>query len=413
MNRGLADPQPAAPPRRLHIALVNTLYFPDEIGGAERSVKVLAEGLTRAGHKVTVIRAGEADRRYEAEGIDVVQRAVRNLYWPFDGQRHETAVRLAWHGVDAYNLAQPAGLAAILRELHLDVVHTNNLFGLSVAAWTAAARAKVPLVHTTRDYYLLCQRSTMRKATGSCATQCARCRLFTVARRRLSTSVNAVVGISQHILDTHLRAGYFAGSRHAVIHNAVTGRESASAPAPAGSGDGQRLVVGYLGRLEEEKGVELLIRAWQAMPAQHAHRLRIAGSGAPDYERHLKVLAADSPIEFVGTVDAGTFLRGVALLVVPSLWAEPMGRVVIEAYLAGKPVVVCNRGGLPELVDEDRTGWIVEPTIDALSARLHQALAVPAQLQAMAAKVLDKSDEFSAARMVDRYEVIYRSVSTN
>jgi glycosyltransferase involved in cell wall biosynthesis len=219
--------------------------------------------------------------------------------------------------------------------------------------------------------------------------------------------VQAVVGISQHILETHVRAGYFAGSRHAVIHNAVAG--GGSAPVPVVSGDGERLVVGYLGRLEEEKGVELLIRAWQAGP-RTAHRLLIAGSGAPDYEHHLLALAADSAIEFVGTVDAGSFLRHVDLLVVPSLWAEPMGRVVVEAYLAGRPVVVSNRGGLPELVDEGRTGWIVEPTVEALSSRLQLALAAPALLRAMAAEVSRKSVEFDALRMVDRYEAIYRSV---
>ena len=409
MPRVVADPG-----RPVHVALVNTLYHPDELGGAERSVRVLAQALQQQGQQVTVVRAGPDDRDYAVDGVTVLQRRTRNLYWFFDGQRHPAASRLAWHAVDAFNPMQVDGLAQLFQQRQVDVVHTHNLLGLSVATWAAATRVRIPIVHTTRDYYLMCQRSTMRKRAGACQRSCTRCRWFTWSRRRLSASVAPVVGVSDSILATHVGAGYFPNAARQVIYNAVghmpaadhEGNGAVQAVTP-----GVQRVVGYLGRLEEPKGIELLIDAW-CLAARPGWTLKIAGRGEPAYEAHQRQLAGDLPIEFLGTVRADEFLRGVDLLVVPSVWEEPMGRVVVESYLAGKPVIVTDRGGLPELVDEGLTGWTVAAEVPQLAARLGAVLAQPAQLAAMAPAIAHKALQFNAPHMASQYLAAYRQALT-
>ena len=67
-------------------------------------------------------------------------------------------------------------------------------------------------------------------------------------------------------------------------------------------------------------------------------------------------------IRFLGRVDdPGRVLAEIDALVVPSVWEEPLSRTIFEAYGAGVPVIVSNRGGNPEAVDVGATGFVVDP----------------------------------------------------
>jgi glycosyltransferase involved in cell wall biosynthesis len=65
-----------------------------------------------------------------------------------------------------------------------------------------------------------------------------------------------------------------------------------------------------------------------------------------------------------------------AFVVAPALWEEPFGLVVVEAMARGRPVLVTALGEPAEIVD-DRSGWVVEPTVDALASGLRAAFAGP------------------------------------
>jgi glycosyltransferase involved in cell wall biosynthesis len=105
-------------------------------------------------------------------------------------------------------------------------------------------------------------------------------------------------------------------------------------------------VVAFLGRVVEDKGVEVLLRAWAMLrlPAAEAS-LVIVGPGRFDY---IERLAAASEARFYGMrKDVLTPLHAADVVVVPSLW-EPFGRVVIEAMAAGCPVIGSDTGGIRE-----------------------------------------------------------------
>jgi len=87
----------------------------------------------------------------------------------------------------------------------------------------------------------------------------------------------------------------------------------------------------------------------------------IGGRGNVEYERYLRAKYESPAIKFLGIVQPADFFPEVDVLVVPSLWHDPSPRVVSEANAYGVPVIGSNRGGIPELIEEGRTGFIFDP----------------------------------------------------
>ena len=79
--------------------------------------------------------------------------------------------------------------------------------------------------------------------------------------------------------------------------------------------------------------------------------MQIGGDGEQDYVERLKMKYSSKKVQFLGKVNSEEFLKKIRLLVVPSLWEEPFGRVIIEAHACACPVLVSNRGGMPELIN--------------------------------------------------------------
>jgi glycosyltransferase involved in cell wall biosynthesis len=122
----------------------------------------------------------------------------------------------------------------------------------------------------------------------------------------------------------------------------------------------------FVGRLRIRKGVEVLLEALSDLRSRHpAAILRIAGDG--EHRRRLERRAAElglgEVVVFLGTCDARRvrgLLAGAAALVVPSIY-EGMPLVVLEAMAAGVPVVASAVSGIPEVVVDGETGWLVPP----------------------------------------------------
>ncbi len=130
--------------------------------------------------------------------------------------------------------------------------------------------------------------------------------------------------------------------------------------------------IGYIGRLVEEKGVDLLLHALSDLPGEW--RLRILGSGPQKgrlqgllQELALKHVAFDSPIPSPGMPD---YYRGLDLLVLPSRtrpnWKEQFGRVLIEAMATGVPVVGSDSGEIPHVIGD---AGLIFPEDDSLALR--------------------------------------------
>lgn len=410
MNSHAASYQLVAPGQTMHVVLINSYYHPHEPGGAERSVRSLAEGLVAIGHRVTVIALGDKRHSYQVNGVAVEQLPIRNRYLPL-GRGHDGGLgKLQWHARDSYNSAAGRDIERLLRQLRPDLVHSHNLGGFSVAAWAAVKRLGLPLVHTTRDFYLLCPKTTMQgRGDSSCASPCAACRPFAWPRRRASRLVDHVVGISHFILKRHLDNGYFPTASSSVIYNGY------DAPAVAFKPPGDVLTLGFIGRLAPAKGVGMLLDALALLVADNVPvQLLIAGEGDSDYVAQLKQQAEKLPVTFVGHQQPAEFFRQIDIAVVPSIWNEPLGRVVIEAMANGKPVVATPVGGIPELMN-DKCGVLSlsDTPADFYSAILHLCSYVSRNAEKAFGDSREHASSFSSELISGQYSKVYESIFLN
>jgi glycosyltransferase involved in cell wall biosynthesis len=396
----------------LKILLINTLYTPNLIGGTERAVQLLAESLAREGRRVVVASTApeRGVRTATVNGVKAYYVGLKNLYWPFGEREYYRALKPLAHTLDTRNPWMAREVGRILDEERPDLVHTNGLGGFSVLAWQRVEQRRLPLVHTLHDHYLLCPRSTMFRRGRSCDKQCAECRLYSLPRRRPSDRVDVVVGVSRYILERHLKLGYFAATpEKRVIPNAYRA-EPASLSVERRS---PPVRFGYLGMLHPVKGIEKLLETVAEL-RRGAWSLSVAGRGRVAYESYLRNKYRMSDVDFLGHVDSGSFLPELDVLVVPSLVHESFGRVVIEAYAYGVPVIGASRGGIPELVEEGRTGFLFDPERPGdLKSRMQRFIDDPAVIRGMRRACREKAKDFLPEDIVWKYLMVYEEAVEN
>jgi glycosyltransferase involved in cell wall biosynthesis len=99
----------------------------------------------------------------------------------------------------------------------------------------------------------------------------------------------------------------------------------------------------------------------------------IGGTGKDEYMQRLQHEFSGPQIRFLGFTEPQAFFAQIDVLLVPSIWEEPLGRVIYEGFANGVPAIVANIGGMPEIIDPGVTGYIVPPNdVDGLAVVLRQ-----------------------------------------
>lgn len=397
----------------MRILIANSLYptplHPSVIGGAENSVRYLAEALVDAGHRVRAVRLhtpGCPETFEKVNGVEVYSVPIRNLYWFGDTAIHGKLTKLMWHGVDDW-LNGARGLEKHLDDFTPDILHTNNLAGITTFLWRAAHKRSIPIIHTLRDYYLLCPRSMMFRKGCICSISCKDCQLLTIRRRGMTALVQCVVGNSSKTLDIHINEGLFANAicRVPIGNISSTGR---SVPVSAPPED-RPLRFGFIGRISEEKGVKELVAAFATLNNFQCE-LIIAGRTRKGQMEQLKSLAGGARISFLGFVDPGVFYSQVDVVVVPSLWHEPLARAILDSFAFGRPVIGSIFGGTLEALQGEAAGWLFSPDKPGdLAKTLQRVLDERALIPEKSAAALVQSRQYEAKTIVTAYEAVYRN----
>ncbi len=232
-------------------------------------------------------------------------------------------------------------------------------------------------MHTLHDYYLMCPRCTLFDKGRNCEKRCLSCKVLTFNRRRLSRLPDSIVSVSHHALYEHIRRHYLEDLPAEIIYNIQSAFES---PPPQTLNGGQlsgNLVFGFIGRVEEEKGIETLLAATRQLHSSN-WKLKIAGKGLDGYVDKLAKRFPDPRIEWLGFTDAVKFYSSVDVVILPSLWAEPLPYVCVESLHAGKSVICASSGGIPEIA---RLSNLVEffpaGNANALAEKMNLALSSP------------------------------------
>ena len=379
-----------------------THAFPRWSGDAAGSfILRFAQALGQRGIYVTVLtpHAAGLARRERVDGIDV----VRFRYAPasfetlaYTGTMAEQ-VRSSWQARVALVSLLGAGFGRALREqrrLRPAVLHAHWWFPSGVLAAAMKRLSPVPLVTTMHGSDVRLGRST--KAARSAFR-------WVLGSSDLTTSVSRWLSEQTHTISPMERPPIVAPMPAATeLFTPGPGRER------------DRLL--YVGRLNAQKGVELLLRALALM--QRPATLDIVGDGAD--AQSLRNLAGSlgigERITWHGTLPQENlipFYRRAAALVVPSR-DEGLGLVAVEAQLCETTVVAFDSGGLRDIVEDGSTGVLV-PQLDeeALASAIDGLLADPIR-----ALELGKGGRRAALRVfapdavADKYSSIYREAIT-
>ncbi|BAV10164.1 Glycosyltransferase involved in cell wall bisynthesis [Filimonas lacunae] len=354
------------------VLFINTLYHPNHLGGAEVSVQLLCEALYRHGHSVYVLSLDAQKRVSRLHGVITIYLGTKNLYTVTE-RKHKPWQQVLWHCIDTFNVAYYFRLKRLVKRIRPDIINTNNLQGFSLFSWKALRKPGVPLIHTLRDYYILCHRTTLYKNGCQCGQLCLSCRSAFAVKKMLCQQPDAFVGISRHIINRHQQYGVAVNKPVWVLPNIAPAPLHGRQVEPVNR---ENIRIGFIGRITPEKGVPFLLEEMSQLK-QANYTLILAGAYDKPYKDMLRLrFPVKGKLQFVGAVEAASFYKSVDIVVVPAAWEEPFGRVVIEAMGYNKPVCVAARGGLVDLYEPDCM-WQFQMRSGSLTAIIAEILAHP------------------------------------
>ncbi|HEX7490434.1 MAG TPA: glycosyltransferase family 4 protein [Candidatus Limnocylindrales bacterium] len=363
--------------------------------------------------------AGEK-RLLEESGVSVTQVLFDN---PAPGGSSVSPARLAQSVSAIWSGAAARRVRDEIKSSGSQVVHVHNTFvAASPAVYAAAEASRVPIVQTLHNYRLVCPAATVYRAgrpctdcvgravpwpavahgcyRGSRAQSAVVVTALSVGRARgvYSRRIGAYLALTEFQRDLLVGGGLPAGKIQ-VLPNFLE-------PDP-GVADGPRSGFLFVGRLSEEKGLAVLVRA----AALVSGTIRVAGEGplAP----LVRAGGERGDLEVLGRLDKAAVvnhLRGAVAMVLPSVWFEGLPVSVLEAYATGTPVIASRIGSLAEIVEDGRTGLLAAPgNAGDLAERLGWARDHPDEMKRMGANArLEYETKYRGAvhlnALLDTYE---------
>ncbi len=225
-----------------------------------------------------------------------------------------------------------------------------------------------------------------------------------------------LVAVNRDIASALLELG-IPPRRVALIPNGIDLATGGPAVDPAGLrrdllGQGAAGVVLYVGRLVEEKGLDRLLEAWAALADRDRHRLVLVGDGPlrEGLEARARALGIEAAVRFAGHQrEVAAFYAAADVFVLPSL-TEGLSNALLEAMVAGLPVVVSDITGNRQIVDE-ASGFLVDwGRPRACAALLARLLAEPELRRRAGAAARERVRAFAMPEIAERYHRLYDTV---
>ena len=367
----------------MRFCMITTFYPPFNFGGDGVFVEQLSRGLAQRGHTVEVIHCVDSYR---------VMAGSMDFSAACDDQSTVTVHRLK----SPFGVLSPLGtqqtgrpllkskrLAEILSS-DFDVIHFHNISLIGGPAILQYGRGTK--LYTLHEYWLVCPMHVLFKnKTAPCGSQsCVTCSLrharppqlwrYSGLMRESLTHIDAFIAPSRFSKKKHVEMGL---EIPIVELPYFTARWSASETVVSSDADESPYFL-FVGRLEFIKGVQTLLPLFRKFTKA---KLLIAGVGT--YERTLRRLAKDCPnIQFLGHQSPSELRRlyeRAVGVIVPSIWYEVFGQVIIEAFSLRTPAIVRNIGGMPQIIEESGGGFVY--TTDDELMRALDALVEDPQLR--------------------------------
>lgn len=448
----------------MRIVYIPLTFLPRSNGGGAVAIYRTAKAMQNRGHVVHIVTAEDylsaapAGRvEYKDDWWDGL--SVRRLYYNL----RSTGSPPPWY--DTLNPAVEQQVTDYLVHRKPDIVHVTCGQHLSASPIIAAHKLGIPVVLTLIGFWYICPLTTLLRPDNSLCDghkegdTCLLClapnsrvahvlklmppfvrgaisgvnlatevlagqndalsivravdyrnRVFAAVFRRVSK----VLAPSSVLRDLFINSGLVTPDRILYWHYCV---DVSHVQIGAQKHPSPHLRLGYTGHMYRQKGVDVLIRAVLSLPKTLPLELKLYGSLTekdPCYGRELLDLAGkDERISFMGRYEQhqlGEILRGIDVVVVPSIWLENSPVSIHEALAAHTPVIASRLGGVTDLVQHEQNGLLFQRgDPEDLAAQIYRLATDPALYSrlAMNAKAVHNVDDEAG-----RLEALYEHVST-
>ena len=358
----------------MKILMVNKFLYPR--GGCETYMLNLAEELKTKGHEV------------EYFGMYDEKNTVGNSLGLYTTNMdfHSTGVaRFLYPFKIIYSTEAQRKLGRLLDSFKPDVVHMNNInFQLTPSVIYAVKKRGIPLVQTVHDYQMICPNHLLYSFDE--VKPCERCisgskfncfKYNCIHGSKAKSLIGSIEAKLYSVLGTYKKVDlYICPSRFLekkllsaselykgktlTLHNFIEKKplpEKIEPDVP---------YVAFASRLSKEKGVTLLYEAARLLPE---YSFVVAGSG-PDGDC-LKEVPNITMKGFLTGDELTSLMANARVMLLPSVWYENCPLSILETHSFGVPVITMNSGGMAELVEDGKTGALInEPTAEAVAAAI-------------------------------------------
>ena len=339
----------------MRIAQISPLWEavpPKLYGGTERVVSFLTEELVALGHDVTLFASGDSRTSARLESV-----------WP-RALRLDPAIRdgLSLHVLMMEEVTRRSGDFDVLH-LHLDYMPFSLL-----------RRQRTPYVSTLHGRLDLPE----LQATYEAFPEMPLVSISDAQRRPLP------------------RQNWAGTVQHGLPADLLTPQDVAPS------------YLAFLGRICPEKCPDRAIRIARRCGLPLKMAAKIDRVDQDYFDTVIRPMVAEGGVELVGEIgdaDKAAFLSGAHALLLPIDWPEPFGLVMIEAMACGTPVIACNRGSVPEIIEDGLTGFIVEDEMASIGA--------VERLDRIDRRAVRRrfEERFTARRMAEDYLAVYRRLA--
>ncbi len=399
----------------MKIGIVSNLYPPVARGGAELVAQRIADELYIRGHEVFVLSSQPYDGArtlfpsIRERTLEAVYRFFPlNFYYLRHDHSIPFPIRALWHLVDLFNPFSRSAIRHLIKDEEPDVIFTHNLKGIGISIGKEIQKQGIPHIHTLHDVQLSVP-SGLLIAGGEDSWQNTSFlrRWYEKAVMSQIGTPDMVISPSEFLLKFHHDRGMMTNSPSEIMPN----------PLPPGmiNPRGERIDGPtrflYIGQLEKHKGIIELFDALEQLPDDV--QLHIAGEGTLG-EYVSQRAERDRRIKYHGFVSLKhlvSILRSSDAVIVPSTCYENSPTVIYEAFLIGVPVIASRIGGIPELIEDRETGWLVEPgNVDELAAGMLRCYERQDEWWAMTKKIRSQVEKYSVKNYIDRLETLMQTV---
>jgi len=387
----------------MKILIINDYGF--ETGGVATYIFNLKEQLKRNGHIAKILSS------------DAYPEKKHFSDYEFRGINENSQLRVFPY---IFNLRAWIKFRKILKEFKPDVIHINNIYYHSSPSILVPLK-NIPTLMTLHSYEIICPAGTLifpslKPCKNSFGKNCIRCigkmryypeKIKRIILKRLLKNIDMFIVPSNHIKKELKKRGFDSIKR---TYNGIK-------PLKYSKIEKNNNLL-YVGRLSKEKGVKYLLKAMpmtiKKLPKVH---LDIVGDG-PEKDNLInltKKLKLEKNVTFIGQIPnkkIEKYYKKSSIVIIPSICPESFSLVGIEAMSVGRSVVASNVGAIPEWLEDEKTGYLVEPkNPKQIAEKVIKLLSNRKLMEKMGRNAREKAEkEFDIKKHVGKIEKVYKEV---